>query len=105
MSKLLHAMHNAQKTHLLSIHDPRGTITDPSLLDDVALRTFSETYKTITGKTITYTVDQTTGVITYEVENQREPLQQVARGGSKKKTNTKSKNSKKKITSKKSTVK
>lgn len=105
MSKLLHAMHNAQKTHLLSIHDPRYMIPNASQQDDEALRTFSETYKTITGNAITYTVDETTGVITYEVVNRRESLPQAPHGGSKKKTNTKSKNSKKKITSKKSTVK
>ena len=90
MSNLLHAMHNAQKTYLLSIHDPRGTgISNASLLDDQALRTFKETYKTITGKEITYIVDKNTGFITYQVSKHRPqlPQPQQVQGGKRKMSN------------------
>jgi len=87
MSNLLHAMHNAQKTYLLSIHDPRGTgISNASLLHDHALRTFKETYETITDNEITYSVDETTGFITYQVTKQGPQLQQV-QGGKRKMSN------------------
>lgn len=101
MSRLLHAMHNAQKTHLLSIHDPRHMMTNASLQDDQALRTFKETYKEVTGKVITYIVDETTGFITYKITEHRQPLPQIQGGGKRK---TKLKDSKKK-TSKKLSVK
>lgn len=113
MSRLLHAMHNAQKTHLLSIHDPRHTMSNASLQDDEALRTFSETYEEVTGNQITYKVDKDTGVITYQVTKVGQQLSQVgqvgqvtpATQGGNKKTNTKSFNSKKKVNGKKVSLK
>lgn len=103
MSKLLHAMHNAQRTYLLSIHDPHRLGTDDAdLLHGDVLRTFKETYKEITSKEIIYKVDETTGEIRYSITSQGQQLTTL-RGG-KKKTNTKPKDSKEK-SSKKSTVK
>lgn len=96
MSELLHAMHNAQKQMLISMHNPVEiqTITNEGqpnelysayLLHDDVLNKFNDTYQKITGKQIEYEVNNDGMIKLIETHPPQE-------GGGKKTTKNSTKN-------------
>ena len=94
ISRLLHAMHRAQRALLISRHDPQETHDRDDYnisnyeytaaeLNTKVLTEFRETYKEIMGVEIEYVLDKNMNYITYRVKNQPQP------GGSRRSGKTK----------------